>query len=611
MSDEARVHGEVVSRRHLMPFGAEVDGDGSVRFRIFAPDVSTMELVLDGEAGAIAMPAQAGGWFEVRTARARSGSRYRFRLPDGLMVPDPVTRYQPEDVDGPSEVIDPLEFAWHDAGWRGRPWVEVVLYELHVGAFTPEGTFRSAVTKLDYLAEMGITAIELMCIADFAGNRNWGYDNVLFYAPDSAYGRPEDVKTFVDAAHARGMMVILDVVYNHFGPEGNYITKYFHQICSDKHSTPWGSSLNFDGERSDEVRAFILHNALYWIEEFHVDGLRLDASHRLIDDRPKHLLEELDERVRELAGDRHVHLILEDEYNAAQRLTRDGDGRALEYKAQWNHDITHLLGGAMSVSCMEQNGDALGETDKLGRAIAGGFVIAAEMDGSAAAKPKVPPTAFVAFMQTHDLVGNRIFGDRVHATAKPEAVRATAAIYLLLPQIPMLFMGEEWAASTPFPFFSDYHGALAEAVRKGRCEQLEKSEPKPTREELARAPNPQAEETFRSAQLRWDEMEKEGHAGGVDWYRRVLAVRRESVIPLLAGLHETRSRYEVIAPGALKVEWVLAGGVTLQLAANLCAQARGGFGERLERLVWLQGSERDGGELGPWSVRWSASGGGA
>ena len=587
-----------------MPFGAEVWTDGRVRFRIFAPDAVSVQLALGDEGELLPMPAQGDGWYELVSSSAGAGSRYRFQLPDGSQVPDPASRYQPEDVHGPSEVVDPTAFAWHDGAWKGRPWNEAVLYELHVGTFTPEGTFRSALTKLDHLAELGITAIELMSIADFAGNRNWGYDDVLLYAPDSAYGRPEDVKTFVEAAHGRGMMVILDVVYNHFGPEGNYITRYFHQVCSEKHSTPWGQALNFDGARCEQVRALILHNALYWIEEFHMDGLRLDASHRLVDDSTKHVLEELRERVYGLAGDRHVHLILEDEYNIARRLVREKDGEPADYTAQWNHDITHLLGGAMSTSCMAQEGDPLGETERLGKALAGGFVIAAEMNGTAASAPKVPPTAFVAFIQTHDLVGNRIFGDRIHASAPMAAVRAIAAIYLLSPQIPMLFMGEEWAASTPFPFFSDYHGELAEAVRKGRCEQLEKSEPKPSREELERAPNPQGEETFRSAQLKWDELTEAEHAGGSRWYQGVLRVRREAVVQLLAGLRETCSSYEVIAPGGLKVRWTLAGGAELSVAANLCGEPRGGFGEAAGRLIWLEGTDDGRGQLGSWSVRW-------
>ena len=588
-----------------MPFGAEMQLDGAVRFRVFAPDATAMDLVLEDHGGAHAMRRDADGWFELTTPLAREGTQYRFRLPNGSAVPDPASRYQPKDVHGPSEVIDPASYAWRDESWRGRPWTEAVLYELHIGAFTLEGTFRSALERLDHLKTLGITAIELMCIADFAGNRNWGYDSALLYAPDSAYGRPEEVKAFVDAAHARGMMVILDVVYNHFGPEGNYIAQYFPQICSEEHSTPWGRSLNFDGPGSAEVRAFILDNALYWIEEFHMDGLRLDASHRLIDDSPKHVLTELRERVHAMAGDRLIHLILEDEFNIAAKLTRGSDGEATGYTAQWNHDITHLLGAAMSTSCMEQEGDATGETEKLAKALAEGFVIATQMKEGSADLPAVPATAYVAFIQTHDLVGNRIFGDRIHASAPPEAVRAIAAVYLLLPQIPMLFMGEEWAASTPFPFFSDYHGELAEAVRKGRCEQLEKSEPKPTREELERAPNPQAEETFRSAQLRWEGRERPELADGPRWYERVIKARRETVMPLLAGLRETKSSYVVLAPGALEVRWTLAGDVQLQLAANLCGHARGGFRAADGRRIWLEGDEGDEGQLGPWSVRWA------
>ena len=238
----------------------------------------------------------------------------------GCACPDPASRYQPEDVHGPSEVIDPAAYVWRDAGWSGRPWEEAVVYELHIGAFTPEGTFRAAIGKLDHLVALGVTAIEIMPIGDFPGRRNWGYDGVLPYAPDSAYGRPEDLKALVEAAHARGLMVLLDVVYNHFGPEGAYIHPIAPQTFTDRHKTPWGAAINFDGPDSGPVREFVIHNALYWIEEFHLDGLRLDAVHAILDDSPKHLLEELAERVRAAAPDRHIHLILENEENQAERL---------------------------------------------------------------------------------------------------------------------------------------------------------------------------------------------------------------------------------------------------------------------------------------------------
>jgi malto-oligosyltrehalose trehalohydrolase len=588
---------------HRMRFGAEIQQEGSVRFRLFAPGSSSVQLKFGDDEPAEEMPSPEPGWFECISAKASAGTLYSFLLADGTQVPDPAARYQPQDVHGPSEVIAPNSFTWSDEHWAGRPWEQVVLYELHVGTFTPEGTFHSAVPKLDHLVQLGITAIELMCVTDFAGNRNWGYDGVLLYAPDSAYGRPEDMKAFIDAAHQRGLMVILDVVYNHFGPEGNYLTKYFPQILSDRHTTPWGCGLNFDSAGNREVREFIVENALYWVEEFHVDGLRIDASHAMIDDSPRHVLDELRDRVEAAAPDRTIHLILENESSIAERLKRDSNGAPENYSAQWNHDITHLLAAILGKSCQERRSDDAGETQKLGEALSHGFVIAAE-ESHTHISSRVPPTAYISFIQTHDLVGNRIFGDRITSAAAAVRVKAIAAIYLLLPQIPMLFMGEEWAASAPFPFFCDYHGPLADEVRKGRCDQLSRQDPAPSEEEMQRAPDPQAESTLRSAQLHWDELQSEPHAGWLRWYRKLLQVRRDSVVPLLPGIHGRCGSYEVLGPGALKATWDLAGAAKLHLAANLCDEETRGFGPACGDVIWTEGSEQDG-VLGGWSVQWS------
>ena len=550
------------------------------------------------------MSAGADGWFELTTSEARVGTLYQFALADGMRVPDPASRYQPEDVSGPSEVIDPDAYGWGDQSWRGRPWADAILYELHVGTFTQEGTFSSAISRLEHLAALGVTGIELMCIADFAGTRNWGYDGVLLFAPDSAYGRPEEVKAFIDAAHARGLMVILDVVYNHFGPEGNYLPKYFPKVLTDRHCTPWGSALNFDGEGSLEVREFIIHNAIYWMEEFHVDGLRLDAAHAMIDESQRHILDELADRVRAVAGDRFVHLILENEQNVGKRLLRDKDGKATCYTAQWNHDMTHLLGASMAQGTGEDDDDG-GETEKLGKALAEGYVIAAQMNENADA-PCLPvsPTSFIAFLQTHDLIGNRIFGDRIYAVAPLVAVRAVSAVLLLLPQVPMIFMGDEFGASTPFPYFCDFHGDLAEAVRKGRCEQLANQDPKPSPEELERAPNPQCSETFRSGKLRWSEAGEGVHAEWLAWYRQLLAIRAAEIVPLLRGISDSCGTYRVIGRSALILAWTLGGGTELQLGANLRDEPTSGFDDYGGRVLWEQGSTPGEGVLGAWSVRW-------
>lgn len=584
---------------HQMVFGATVGRD-HVSFRLFAPACNRVLLNVLGLSEPLAMSADGSGWHELNTSAASAGSEYWYVLDDGTKVPDLASRYQPRDIHGPSEVIDPSEYTWHDGAWHGRPWQEAILYELHVGTFTRQGTFSAAAERLNYLAALGITAVELMCVADFAGNRNWGYDGLLPFAPDSAYGTPDDLKAFIDQAHARGLMVIMDVVYNHFGPEGNFIPRYFPQIMSEQHEGPWGKLLNFDGPGSDVVREFVIQNALYWADEFHVDGLRLDASHAMIDSSPRHVLDELRDRVAAVDWGRPIHLILENEQNIASRLLRNPSGQPITYTAQWNHDITHLLAVAYSDPCASED---IGETRKLTTALTEGFTILARERG-AVRDCMLPPTAFVAFLQTHDLVGNRIFGDRISATASAEVLDALSSIYLLLPQIPMLFMGEEWAASTPFPFFCDYHGRLADDIRNGRVEQLKRLDPAPSPEQIQNAPDPQAESTFRSAQLRWDEIAEPAHAARLDWYRRLLHTRRQFVIPLLGGLSSSCGTTRIIAASAFTIEWNVADGARLILAANLCARTREGFPEARGRMIWETASNSRG-AFGPWSVRWT------
>lgn len=588
-------------------FGPRLRAEGGVLFRLFAPAVDSVQMALDEHASSprelLAMRSCGDGWYELAVEDAGEGTRYRFVLPGGRRVPDPASRFAPVGVHGPSEVVDLATFAWSDTAWSGRPWDEAVVYELHVGAFTAEGTFRAAIGRLDHLRKLGVTAVELMCVCAFAGQRSWGYDGVQIYAPNSTYGRPEDLMAFVDAAHARGIMVILDVVYNHFGPEGNYIPSYFPEIFSAAHKTAWGPSLNFDGEHSREVREFIVQNAIYWVNEFHIDGLRLDASHALIDTSPQHILNEIAERVHAAAGARHVHLILENEQTIGRLLKPDASGRA-PYAAQWNHAIDHALGLAMAGECNAQDDARRHETQELARALAEGF-FAGDVSCSPEDNVVVPLTAFVSFIQTHDLIGNRVFGERIDALATPEAVRAIAAIYLLLPQIPMLFMGEEWSASTPFPFFSDYGGELAEAVRRGRVEQMVRTS-QADAESLSRMPDPQAESTFLAAKLRWSELDEPYASAQLAWHRRILGVRRERVLPLLEELGDRCGSYDVHGPGRFGCEWELRDGGRLRLAANLCAAAWDGFAPVAEgEVIWLEGSRVDERTLGAWAVRWS------
>ncbi len=592
--------------------GAEIRPEGGVQFRLWAPAHERVALSIEPEGRLLRMHSAGEGWHELTVDDAAAGMLYRFVLPDGLKVPDPASRFQPQDVHGPSEVIDAAAYRWTDQAWKGRPWHEAVLYELHIGAFTEEGTFRAAIRRLDHLAGLGVTALEIMPIADFPGRWNWGYDGVLPYAPDSSYGRPEDFKALIEAAHQRGLMVLLDVVYNHFGPDGNYLSTYAPSFFTQRHKTPWGDAINYDGKHSKPVREFIIENALYWIEEFHLDGLRLDAVDAIIDGSPKHVLDELAERVRAKTTHRHVHLVLENFHNEAGRLARGGDGKPLHYTGQWNDDVHHVLHAAATGEDKGYYADYRGDTGKLGRALTEGFVFQGEImhyRGEPRGEPSasLPPTAFIAFIQNHDQVGNRAFGERITAIAKPEAVRAIAAVYLLLPQVPMLFMGEEWGASQPFPFFCDFEGELADAVRKGRRKEFAKFPEFKDEKVRERIPDPQAEATIASAKLNWDETAMEPHAGWLEWYRGLLGVRRAEIVPRLAGVGGNAARFEVIGEEAVVARWRLGGGEELTLAANLSATSREGFPAAPGRILWREGAA-NGGSFGPWAVRWSIDG---
>jgi maltooligosyltrehalose trehalohydrolase len=571
--------------------------DEGVLFRVWAPACDRLSVFFEDHGGAIAMQRQAHDFFEVFVSGIQPGALYRYMLPDGSKRPDPASRFQPQDVFGPSEVIDPSAFRWR-ASWRGRPWEEIVLYELHVGAFTPDGTFRAAIDKLDHLVQLGVTAIELMPIGDFPGRWNWGYDGVFLFAPDSTYGRPDDLKALVDAAHARGVCVLLDVVYNHVGPEGNHLPIFSASYFDDRRRTPWGGAMNFDDTNAPAVREFVIDNALYWIEEYHLDGLRLDAVHAIFDEGPRHILEELAERVR-AASARPLHLLLENEDNDPTRLERRG-GEPVQYTAQWNDDVHHVLHVATTG---EQSGyyEAYGASSLLAKTLAEGFGYQGQMmpyrgrpRGGVSAS--LPPTAFVAFIQNHDQIGNRAFGERLGMIAGASAMRALAAIYLLLPQIPMIFMGEEWDAKQPFPFFCDFSGALADAVRRGRREEFARFPEFRDAATAARLPDPLAPHTFATAKLDWSRIDE----ARLELYRALLRTRRERIVPLSRLVTQAGSS-EILGESAVRIAWEAAA-ETLILEANLSDQSikfSPGFGD----LLWLEGDAAD--ALGPWSVRWS------
>lgn len=601
--------------QHRMPFGADPLGDGRVRFRLWAPGVRHVDLCLERRGGAcerLPLMAEAGGWHAVVTDRAPAGSRYAFRLEDGTRVPDPASRHQPDDVHGVSEVIDPRAFEWQDDDWPGRPWEEAVIYELHVGSFTAQGTFAAVREKLAYLAALGVTAIELMPVGDFPGKRNWGYDVALPFAPDSRYGRPDDLKALVQDAHGHGLMVFLDVVYNHFGPEGNYLPRYAPAFFSHRHPTPWGAGLGFDGPDRRVVREFFIHNALYWLEEYRFDGLRLDAVHAIRDDSRPDILEELAAAVAAGPGrERRVHLVLENDDNAARYLARAADGRPRGYVAQWNDDLHHachvLLTGERHGYYRDYADDPLRH---LARCLCEGFAYQGEASayrgGRARGEPsgRLPAAAFVAFLQNHDQIGNRAFGERLTSLAPPAAVRAATALLLLAPSPPLLFMGQEWGTRRPFLFFCDFGADLAAAVTEGRRREFAAFPEFRDPAARARIPDPMAESTFAAAVLDWAEPET---AEGRDWlalHRVLLCLRRDRLVPRLS--RPARADWERVGPRTLRVAWRWADGDALTVLANLgTAEAPGGPRPDGDCLYATHRAlARDTASLPAWGLAW-------
>jgi malto-oligosyltrehalose trehalohydrolase len=598
--------------RHVMPFGAEVLGVEGVRFQLWAPAAQRVELLLETTGRALPLFATGDGWHRLVTDEAPPGTRYRYRIDGGAVVPDPASRFQPEDVHGPSEVVDPDAYVWEDAGWRGRPWAEMVFYELHVGTFSAEGTFAGVRAHLDDLVDLGVTAVELMPVADFPGRWNWGYDGALPFAPDSRYGSPAELKGLVDACHARGLAVFLDVVYNHFGPEGNYLGLYAPDFFDESRHTPWGAALDVDGRRRAPVRAFLGDNAVYWLEEYRMDGLRLDAVHALRDESSPHLLEEIATRVHAGPGlHRRVHLVLENDANEARYLRPRAGGRRL-FAAQWNDDIHHAL---HVIATGEREGyyaDYPDPVASLARCLTEGF----DYQGQPSAyrgRPRgestagVPLGAFVSFLQNHDQVGNRAFGERLSALAPPAAVRAVTALMLLAPSPPLLFMGQEWEAREPFLFFCDFGADLAAKVSEGRRAEFRRFPAFAGAEARAAIPDPQDRATMERSRLDWSARGRPEHRAAREWTRELLHLRRREIAPRLGSAGAPVAVATRFADHGLAVEWTLADRAVLRLVGNLGpAPARRPVpprGRLLARCPAPSG-EGSGDTLGPWHVEY-------
>jgi malto-oligosyltrehalose trehalohydrolase len=603
-----------MERNHSMPFGAECLPDGNVRFSLWAPKAKSVDLSLSESATALPMVRRRGGWFELVTAEAKAGSLYQYQVDGKIKVPDPTSRFQPNDVHGPSQVVDPSSFDWQDAEWRGRRWEEAVIYELHVGTFSPEGTFAGVEKKLDYLADLGITAIELMPVSDFAGKRNWGYDGVLPFAPDSCYGRPEDLRHLIQSAHAKGLMVLLDVVYNHFGPEGNYLREYSPEFFTSRHCTPWGDGINFDGEKSRAVRDFVIHNALYWLEEYHFDGLRLDAVHAIIDDSDPDILTELAGTVRKRFGtERPIHLILENGDNEAHYLKRRADYQPKWFDAQWNDDIHHVLHVLSTGETDGYYSDYANQPlQQLGRCLTEGFAYQGDVSEYHGNTPRgepsgdLPPAAFVSFLQNHDQIGNRAFGDRLLEIADLQALRAAVSILLLSPAPPLLFMGEEFGAKTPFLFFCDFTGDLAKAVTEGRRNEFSRFAKFASEENRSQIPDPNQEQTFSRSKLDWASIIEPRHHDWLEYYRTLLALRRDRIVPRLV-TGKVRSKFTLEGSG-LTVAWKFGRSTTLTLLANLGSSAIPAPSRPSGELIFTTTETVTAGwnqeTLPPWSVAW-------
>ena len=536
------------------------------RFGVWAPGAGTVEVDLDGGQRLPLSPV-AGGWHQADVAAAGPGTDYRFVVDGGEPVADPRSPWQPAGVHGPSRVVDHGAFAWTDGRWRGIHLPSALIYELHVGTFTPEGTFDGVAGHLDHLVDLGVDAVELLPVNEFPGRRGWGYDGVDLYAPHHAYGGPDGLKRLVDACHARGLAVVMDVVYNHLGPAGNHLAR-FGPYFTDRYSTPWGPAVNLDGAGSDEVRAFFVDNAVMWLRDYHVDGLRIDAVHGFVDTSAMHLLEEMAIRIEHLAASlgRSLFLVAESDLNDP-RVVRQRDAGGYGVDAQWSDDFHHALHTVLTGESDGYYAD-FGTLGQLATALERAFVYAGEHSphrnrrhGRSTAG--LAGHRFLGYLQNHDQVGNRAAGERSSALMSPGRLKVGAALVLTAPFVPLLFQGEEWGASTPFQYFTDHEDPeLGQAVRDGRRREFASFGWDPEN-----VPDPQDPATFERSKLDWSELGRDAHAELLDWHRRLVRLRRATPSLSDGRLDAVRTRYDEQA------RWLLVERGQVTVACNVGSDA--------------------------------------
>ena len=555
------------------PVGAEATEDG-VSFRVWAPGHQRLRVVLEGQ-DAVDLDREDDGYFAGVHLGARIGSRYRLQV-DGndALLPDPASRFQPHGPHGPSEVIDLDGFAWRHPDWQGVKIEGQVMYELHVGTFTSEGTWRAAIEKLGFLREVGITLIEMMPIYDFPGRFSWGYDGVGMFAPTQMYGSPDDLRAFVDAAHGHGIGVILDVVYNHVGPDGNYLSRFSAHYFTERYKTEWGAAINFDGEESEGVRTFFLATAAYWIREFRFDGLRLDATQSIFDSSEDHIIKAITRTARTAAKGRSIVVVGENEPQDTwlARATEDG-GYGLD--ALWNDDFHHAAVVAMTGRNEAYYQDYQGSPQEFVSTAKYGYLFQGQIYGASGKRRgapglDLPPAAMVTFTQNHDQIANSAHGLRMHLVTSPGRARAMTALTLLLPGTPMLFQGQEFGASAPFLYFADHHPELAKLVRQGRADSLAQFESFAAPAMQADLDDPSAPETFTRCKLNWSEAES--HQSFVAMHRDLLALRRDD--PTFSAQRTGRLDGAVLGPEAFVLRFFGENGEDRLLVVNLGTDLR-------------------------------------